>query len=78
MHDGGTQLCGNYKIITIPAGLKEEEMEAEIQLEADYYIFYFYALEEVSLDFDVLGPTRGNFATVDVLLGCVSLRKPRI
>ena len=53
-------------------------MEAEIQLEADYYIFYFYALEEVSLDFEVLGPTRGNFATVDVLLGCVSLRKPRI
>jgi hypothetical protein len=43
LRDGGAQLRGNYKIITMPAGLKEKEMEAEIQLEADYYNFYFYA-----------------------------------
>ncbi len=54
------------KIITMPAGLKDEEMEAQIELEADQYIPY--ALEEVNLDFEVLGPTEGNADTVDVLL----------
>jgi len=54
------------KIITMPAGLKDEEMEAQIELEADQYIPH--ALEEVNLDFEVLGPTEGNVDTVDVLL----------
>jgi type IV pilus assembly protein PilM len=54
------------KIITMPTGLKDAEMEAQIALEADQYIPY--ALEEVNLDFEVLGPTEGNADTVDVLL----------
>jgi type IV pilus assembly protein PilM len=54
------------KIATMPAGLKDEELEAEIELEADQYIPY--ALEEVNLDFEVLGPTEGNTEIVDVLL----------
>lgn len=54
------------KVITMPAGLKDEEMEAQIQLEADQYIPY--ALEEVNLDFEVLHPTQGNSEMVDVLL----------
>lgn len=54
------------KVITLPAGLNEEEMEAQIQLVADQYIPY--ALEEVNLDFDLLGPTENNPETVDVLL----------
>jgi type IV pilus assembly protein PilM len=54
------------KIITMPASLKEDELVGQIQLEADQYIPY--ALEEVNLDFNVLGPTEGNPDTVDVLL----------
>lgn len=54
------------KIVTMPAGLTDDEMEAQIQLEADQYIPY--ALDEVNLDFEVLGPTVGNADTVDVLL----------
>ena len=54
------------KVITMPANLKEEDLEGQIQLEADQYIPY--ALEEVNLDFDVLGPTEENPETIDVLL----------
>lgn len=54
------------KMITMPAALKEDELEAQVQLEADQYIPY--ALEEVNLDFNVLGTTEGNPETVDVLL----------
>ena len=54
------------KIITMPASLKDDELEGQIQLEADQYIPY--ALEEVNLDFNVLGSTEGNPDTVDVLL----------
>lgn len=54
------------KVITMPASLKDDDLEGQIQLEADQYIPY--ALEEVNLDFDVLGQTEGNPETVDVLL----------
>lgn len=54
------------KVITMPAGLRDEDMESQIQLEADQYIPY--ALEEVNLDFEVLGPNEKNSDTVDVLL----------
>ncbi len=54
------------KIITMPVGLKDEEMAAQIQLEADQYIPY--ALDEVNLDFEVLGSTEGSADTVDVPL----------
>ncbi|MCP4489420.1 MAG: pilus assembly protein PilM [Gammaproteobacteria bacterium] len=54
------------KKITMPASLSEDEMEGQIQLEADQYIPY--PLEEVSLDFQLIGPTENNPETVDVLL----------
>lgn len=54
------------KVITMPAGLKDDELESQIQLEADQYIPY--ALDEVNLDFEVLGPSEKNPETVDVLL----------
>lgn len=54
------------KVITMPASLSEDEMEAQIELEADQYIPY--PLEEVNLDFEVLGPSENNPETVDVLL----------
>lgn len=54
------------KIITMPASLSDSDMELQIELEADQYIPY--PLEEINLDFQVLGPTEGNPDTVDVLL----------
>lgn len=54
------------KIIAMPAGLTDEEMETQIALEADQYIPY--PLEEVALDFEVQGPTAGRDDQVDVLL----------
>jgi len=54
------------KVITMPASLNDADMETQIQLEADQYIPY--ALEEVNLDFEVIGPTEKNPETVDVLL----------
>lgn len=54
------------KVITMPSALSESEMELQIELEADQYIPY--PLEEINLDFQILGPTRNNPETVDVLL----------
>jgi type IV pilus assembly protein PilM len=54
------------KVISMNASLKEEEMESQIELEADQYIPY--PLEEVNLDFEVIGTSAKNPETVDVLL----------
>ncbi|MFT5502601.1 MAG: type IV pilus assembly protein PilM [Gammaproteobacteria bacterium] len=54
------------KKITMPANLSEEEMEGQILLEADQYIPY--PLEEVNLDFQILGESADNPDTVDILL----------
>ncbi|MEX0729570.1 MAG: pilus assembly protein PilM [Aquisalimonadaceae bacterium] len=54
------------KTITMPSDLGEDEMEAQIQLQADQYVPY--PLEEVSLDYQVLGPSEDNPSTLDVLL----------
>ncbi|MDH5436043.1 MAG: pilus assembly protein PilM [Gammaproteobacteria bacterium] len=54
------------KIIPLQASLSDDEMETQIQLEADQYIPY--PLEEVNMDFQVIGPSEGNAEQVDVLL----------
>jgi len=54
------------KVITMPSSLSDSEMEMQIELEADQYIPY--PLEEINLDFQVLGETKNNPETVDVLL----------
>ncbi len=54
------------KVISMAADLSDSEMETQIQLEADQYIPY--PLEEVNIDFDVLGPSRSGGEMVDVLL----------
>lgn len=54
------------KIIQMSAGLKEHELFTQISLEADRYIPY--PLQEVNLDFQVLGPNAKNPGLVDVLL----------
>ncbi len=54
------------KTIAMSSALSESELEAQIQLEADQYIPY--PLEEVNLDFDVLGRSKVSAEMVDVLL----------
>ncbi|GAB6068459.1 type IV pilus assembly protein PilM [Methylothermus subterraneus] len=54
------------KVITMPASLSERELEDQIALEADQYIPY--PLEEINLDFEVLGPNAKNPELNDVLL----------
>lgn len=54
------------KVIQMSADLKENELMTQIFSEADRYIPY--PLEEVNLDFKVLGPHAKNPSLVDVLL----------
>ncbi len=54
------------KLITMAAGLSDDDMENQIAVEADQYIPF--PLEEVAMDFEVIGPTEGNPEQVDVLL----------
>jgi len=54
------------KVITMPADISEDDMESQIQLEADQYIPF--PLEEVNMDFEIMGPTEGSEGQVNVLL----------
>lgn len=60
---GGTVIT---KIIQMPVNLSDAEMANQIQVEADQYIPF--PLEEVALDFEVIGPNADNSERVDVLL----------
>ncbi len=54
------------KTIAMPATLSDDELANQIELEADQYIPY--PIEEVALDFEVIGLTEHNSDMVDVLL----------
>lgn len=54
------------KTIEMTATLSEDEMEQQLQLEADQYIPY--PLEEVALDFEVQGPSPRAEEQVEVLI----------
>lgn len=54
------------KLIDMPMGLSDDEMETQLTLEADQYIPY--PLEEVSLDFEIQGPSSERDDMVEVLL----------
>ena len=54
------------KVIPMPADLGEDDLESQIELEAVNYIPY--PIEEVNLDFEVMGPMPGNSEMVQVLL----------
>lgn len=62
------------KKIMLPAGLREEEMELQVESEANQYIPF--SLDEVSLDFCVLGPSPTSAGDVEVLIA--ASRKDRV
>ncbi|MEC4721542.1 pilus assembly protein PilM [Noviherbaspirillum sp. CPCC 100848] len=61
------------KKIILPAGLSEDELEVQVESEANQYIPF--ALEEVSLDFDVIGPAQNAPEDVDVLIAATRKEK---
>lgn len=54
------------KKIILPAGLSEREMEVQVESEANQYIPF--SLDEVSLDFCVVGPSATSAGDVEVVI----------
>jgi type IV pilus assembly protein PilM len=54
------------KKILLPSGLREDDLEIQVEAEANQYIPF--ALEEVNLDFQVIGPSPASPDEVEVLL----------
>ncbi|RUQ89453.1 type IV pilus assembly protein PilM [Legionella septentrionalis] len=54
------------RMIQVNEGLRDEEIEELVTIEADKYIPY--PIEEINLDFNILGPSTKNSAMLDVLI----------
>lgn len=54
------------KKILLAGGLREEDLEYQVESEANQYIPF--AMDEVNLDFQVIGPAPGNAEEIEVLL----------
>ena len=54
------------KKILVPAGQRERELEVQVESEANQYIPF--AMDEVNLDFQIVGPASGSPDDVEVLI----------
>jgi DNA-binding CsgD family transcriptional regulator len=54
------------KVIQMPRSLRERDLESQVEMQADQYIPF--PMDEVSYDFEVLGPSEKDPETNDVLL----------
>jgi type IV pilus assembly protein PilM len=54
------------KVIQMPANLRDNELEAQVEMQADQYIPF--PMEEVSYDYQVVGPSEKDSTMMDVLL----------
>lgn len=61
------------KKIVLPAGLSEEQLEVQVESEASQYIPF--ALDDVSLDFDVIGPVGSSQDDIEVMLAAARREK---
>lgn len=61
------------KKIVLPAGMSEEQLEVQVESEAAQYIPF--ALDEVSLDFDVIGPVSSSSDDIEVMLAAARREK---
>ncbi|MCE3264131.1 MAG: pilM [Pseudoduganella sp.] len=61
------------KKIVLPAGMSEEQLEVQVESEAAQYIPF--ALDEVSLDFDVIGPVSSSVDDIEVMLAAARREK---
>ena len=64
------------KKITVPAEQREDDLIFQVETEANQYIPF--ALDEVNLDFQVVGPTAGNLEEVEMLIAPRAGKKWRI
>ena len=62
------------KRIMLPAGLRDEQLELQVESEANQYIPF--SLDEVSLDFCVVGPSPTSGGDIEVLIA--ASRKERV
>jgi type IV pilus assembly protein PilM len=62
------------KKIVLPGGLREEELELQVEAEANQYIPF--SLDEVSLDFCIIGPGSDVVGDIEVLIA--ASRKDRV
>src|SRR5213075_1482696 len=61
------------KKIIVPAGMREEELEVQVESEANQYIPF--ALEEVNLDFQAIGPSPTNPEEQEVMIAATRKEK---
>ena len=61
------------KKIILPAGLPEDQLEVQVESEASQYIPF--ALDEVSLDLDVIGPAANSPEDMEVMLAAARREK---
>lgn len=61
------------KKIVLPGGLSDQELEVQVETEANQYIPF--PLDEVSLDFCVVGPNASSADDVDVLIAAARREK---
>jgi len=61
------------KKIILPAGMSEDQLEVQVESEASQYIPF--ALDEVSLDFDVIGPVANSPEDIEVMLAAARREK---
>src|SRR6187399_2932614 len=54
------------KVIQMPRSLRDSELESQVEMQADQYIPF--PMEEVSFDFEVVGPSEKDPEMLDVLL----------
>src|ERR1700733_5865443 len=54
------------KVIQMPRNLRTAELEAQVEMQADQYIPF--PMDEVSYDYEVIGPSEKDAESVDVLL----------
>ena len=68
-HEAAIAISGDAaitKVIQMPRGLRDSELEAQVEMQADQYIPF--PMDEVSYDFEVLGQSDKDNESVDVLL----------
>ena len=59
------------KVIQMPRNLRGSDLEAQVELQADQYIPF--PMEEVSFDFEVIGPSEKDPEMLDVLLVAIGI-----
>jgi len=61
------------RVISLPADLSEAELSMQVRIEAEQYVPH--AMDDVSLDYDILGSTAGNAENIDILIAASRTEK---